>query len=136
MVALDYGRRRIGVAATDPLRTISAPHSAVANQDPPTEPPTALLDLLRDLEPALVLVGIPVNMDGSEGDMAAETRRFAARLATLTDLPIEPHDERLTSYKADELMQEMTLPRRRRREKGIRDMLAATLLLRDFMAES
>lgn len=134
-MALDYGRRRIGVAATDPLRTICSPHSIVANGDPPTEPPADLLALLEDLEPALVLVGIPVNMDGSEGEMAAECRRFGLRLASLTGVRIVEQDERLTSYAADELLQEMELPQRRRKEKGIRDMLAAMLLLRDFMAE-
>lgn len=124
------------MAATDPLRTICSPHSTVPNDDPPTEPPTGLLTLLAELEPSLVLVGIPINMDGSEGDMAAECRRFATRLAARTGLPIELHDERLTSYEADQLLSEMDLPRSRRREKGIRDMLAATLLLRDYVGDS
>jgi putative Holliday junction resolvase len=124
------------VAATDPLRTICSPHSAVPNADPPTEPPFGLLTLLAELEPAIVLVGIPVNMDGSEGEMAAECRRFAGRLASLTGLEVEERDERLTSYEADELLAEMEIPGRKRKEKGIRDMLAATLLLRDFVAES
>ena len=107
----------------------------MANADPPTEPPTELLRLLDDLEPALVLVGIPVHMDGSEGEMAAETRRFATRLGAVTGLPVVGRDERLTSYEAEVMLREMQLPRRRRREKGLKDMLAATVLLRDYLAD-
>lgn len=135
-MALDYGRRRIGVAATDPSCTIASPHSAVRNEDPPSEPPRGLLNLLRDLEPVLVLVGIPVNMDGSAGEMAAEARKFAKRLAALTGLHIVERDERLTSYEAGEMLREMNLGRRKRREKGRKDMLAATLLLREYLEET
>ncbi len=107
----------------------------MANTDPPTEPPKGLLRLLDDLEPALVLVGIPVHMDGSEGEMASEAKRFATRLGTVTGLPVVGCDERLTSYEAEEMLHEMQLPRRRRREKGLKDMLAATVLLRDYLAD-
>lgn len=99
------------------------------------EPPHGLLNLLRDLEPALVLVGIPVNMDGSAGEMAAEARKFATRLADLTGLQVAERDERLTSYEAGEMLREMSLGRRKRREKGRKDMLAATLLLREYLEE-
>ena len=135
-MALDYGRRRIGVAFTDPSRTIASPHSAIRNEDPPAEPPGSLLNLLRDLEPSLVLVGIPLNMDGSEGEMAAEAKEFAARLAALTGCRIAERDERLSSYEAGEMLREMNLGRRKRRVKGRKDMLAATLLLREYLEEA
>lgn len=134
-MALDYGRRRIGVAATDPLRTIASPHSVVRNADPPTEPPPGLLRLLRELEPAILLVGIPVHMDDGIGEMAEEARKFASRLAALTECPVIERDERLTSYEAEEMLREMDLPRRRRREKGLTDMLAAALMLREYLEE-
>lgn len=134
-MALDYGRRRIGVAVTDPSRTIASPHVTLKNADPPAEPPEGLLRLLHDLDPSVVLVGIPVHMDGSVGEMASEAKRFAARLTLLSDRPVVERDERLTSIEADEMIREMAVPRRRKREKGLRDMLAATLLLREYMAE-
>ncbi len=134
-MALDYGRRRIGVAVTDPSRTIASPHATVKNADPPAEPPEGLVRLLRDLEPAVVLVGVPVHMDGTAGEMAAEARKFAARLALLCGVPVVERDERLTSYEADEMLREMELSRRRRRERGLRDRLAATLLLREYLEE-
>lgn len=135
MVALDYGRRRIGVAASDPLRTIASPHVVMKNADPPTEPPQGLLNLLKDLAPVVVIVGIPVHMDGSFGEMAAEARAFAARLMTLSEIQVLERDERLTSYEAEEMLREMDLSRRRRQEKGLKDMLAATVLLREYLEE-
>ena len=135
MVALDYGRRRIGVAASDPLRTIASPHVVMKNADPPTEPPRGLLNLLKDLAPVVVIVGIPVHMDGSFGEMAAEARAFAARLMTLSEIQVLERDERLTSYEAEEMLREMDLSRRRRQEKGLKDMLAATVLLREYLEE-
>lgn len=134
-MALDYGRRRIGVAATDPMRTLASPHVTIRNADPPTEPPASLLNLLSDLAPAVVLVGIPLNFDGSEGEMATEAKAFAERLAALSGLEVVRRDERLTSYEAEEMIREMQLPRRKRQDKGLRDMLAATLLLREYLVE-
>ena len=135
-MALDYGRRRIGVAATDPSRTIASPHSTIPNGDPPFDPPRPLLRLLRELEPAMVLVGIPVNMDGSAGEMAAEARSFASRLAALAGCPVAERDERLSTYEAEQMLREMDLPKRRKREKGLTDMLAATILLREYLEEA
>ncbi|MEK6253132.1 MAG: Holliday junction resolvase RuvX [Gemmatimonadales bacterium] len=134
-MALDYGRRRIGVAASDPLRTIASPHVAMKNADPPTEPPQGLLNLLKDLAPVVVIVGLPVHMDGSFGEMAAEARAFAARLTALSGLQVLERDERLTSYEAEEMLREMDLSRRRRQEKGLKDMLAATVLLKEYLEE-
>ncbi|MGB5673615.1 MAG: Holliday junction resolvase RuvX [Gemmatimonadota bacterium] len=134
-MALDYGRRRIGVAASDPLCTIASPHVVMKNADPPTEPPQGLLNLLKDLAPVVVIVGIPVHMDGSFGEMAAEARAFAARLMTLSEIQVLERDERLTSYEAEEMLREMDLSRRRRQEKGLKDMLAATVLLREYLEE-
>lgn len=124
------------MAASDPLRTIAAPHCTLAGAGPSGEPTAALLDLLVGLEPTLLLVGIPLNMDGSEGEMATECRRFAARLRALTGAEVIERDERLTSFEAEELLREMDLPRRKKRDRGLLDMLAATLILREFLEES
>jgi len=134
IVALDYGRRRIGVAATDPSRTIASPHGALPNQDPPDVPPEALIRLLVDLEPTVLLLGIPVNADGSAGEMAAEVRRFGERLEAAGGVEIEEWDERFTSEEAAELIHELDLPRKRRQEKGLLDALAALVILREYLS--
>jgi len=136
VVALDYGRRRIGVAISDPGRILASPHGAIEHRGPAGEPPDGLLALLRRLEPAEVLVGIPFNMDGSAGEMALEARRFASELRAVLGIPVVERDERLSSLEADRRLSESGLPRGRRREKGRRDMLAAAVLLEDYLAES
>lgn len=133
-MALDYGRRRIGVAVSDPTATIASPHSAVDRRGDPDALPTALLDLLERLEPATVVVGVPRHMDGSEGEMVEEVRAFADSLREATGLPVEEWDERLTTAAAERALAEGGAPRNKRRERGRIDAMAATMLLRSYLA--
>ncbi|MEJ2482917.1 MAG: Holliday junction resolvase RuvX [Gemmatimonadota bacterium] len=135
-MALDYGRRRIGIAISDPGRILASPHAVIEYRGPSGEPPPDLIAMLREIEPAEVLLGIPVNMDGSEGEMAVETRRFGVGITDLLGIPIVERDERLSSLEADRRLRESGLPRAKRRNKGRRDMMAATVILEDYLAES
>jgi putative Holliday junction resolvase len=135
IVALDYGRRRIGVAASDPLRIIGKPRAAVAAGIPSTVPTAELLDLLVELEPCVIVLGIPRNMDGSEGEMALEAREFGRKLLVACGVPIEERDERLSTVEAERTIRELGLPKRKREQKGLRDMMAAAVLLDDYMRE-
>lgn len=135
IVALDYGRRRIGVAVSDPGRILASPHSTIEHRAPAGEPPPALLELLKQLGPTEVLIGLPLNMDGSEGVMVVEARQFGARIGAMLDLPVTERDERLSSVEADRRLLDSGLSRSKRREKGRRDMVAAAILLEDFLAE-
>ena len=121
---------------SDPHRILAAPHVTIEHRGPAGDPPEALLELIRQLEPAEVLVGIPFNMDGSEGEMALEARRFATGLRNGLEIPVIERDERLSSLEADRRLKESGLPRGKRREKGRRDMLAAAVLLEDYLAEN
>lgn len=132
-MGLDYGRRRIGVAVSDPTRTIASPRGVVPNADPPTRPPEALVDLLAKLEPAEVVVGIPLRMDGSEGEMAREARAFGRGVAERTGIPVVEWDERLTTAAAEREILRTAPKRRRREEKGLADTVAASLLLRSYL---
>lgn len=134
MVALDWGRRRIGVAVSDPTATIASPHSAVRHGGDPEEPPGELTALLAELSPVRLVVGIPRHMDGSEGEMAEEARSFAEALADATGLPVDTWDERLSSEAARRTLAEVELPRSKRREKGRVDAMAATLVLKAWLA--
>ena len=131
-MGLDYGRRRIGVAVTDPTGTIASPRTAVPNGDPPTRPPRALLDLVAELEPIRIVVGIPLRMDGTEGDMAREAREFGRELAARTGLPVIEWDERLTTTAAERELR-LAAPKRLREQRGLADMVAAALLLRSYL---
>ncbi|MFQ5529445.1 MAG: Holliday junction resolvase RuvX [Gemmatimonadota bacterium] len=134
-MAVDYGRRRIGVAASDPLRVVSKPRCVVEAGSPPDRPTPELLALVGNLEPATILVGIPHNMDGTEGAMAREARRFGQHLAAASGVPVVERDERLSTVEAERTIQQLGLPKKKRRERGLRDMMAAAILLEDFLRE-
>lgn len=105
----------------------------IPNADPPTRPPRALLDLLESIEPAEIVVGIPLRMDGTEGEMAREARAFGREVAERTGIPVVEWDERLSTAAAERQLLETTSRRRRREEKGLSDMVAASILLRGYL---
>ena len=136
LMALDYGRRRIGVAVTDPTRTIAAPRGVVerpARRGPAATVPDALVRLVAELEPDSILVGIPFSMDGSAGEMAEEARAFAEALRETTGVRTIEWDERLSTARAERELLGMDLPRNRRRQKGRTDEMAAALMLADYL---
>ena len=99
-----------------------------------TVPPEPLLDLIRELDPSEIVVGIPLGMDGSEGKMAVEARAFAVAVAERTGLPVREWDERLSTARAKREIRSLGESRKRRREKGRYDMVAASLVLRNYLA--
>ncbi len=134
-MALDYGRRRIGVAVTDPTRTIAAPHGVVDRSpaDPVATVPDALVALVAELGPAVILVGIPFSMDGTAGAMATEARTFARAVEEATGVRTAEWDERLSTARAERELAGMALSRAKRRLKGRTDELAAALMLSAYL---
>jgi putative Holliday junction resolvase len=132
-VGLDYGRRRIGVAVSDPTRTIASPHAVIDRPPGGGEAPDALVRLIDGLRPSTVVVGIPFQLDGDEGEMAREARAFATALRSRIDMPVVEWDERLSTVRAEREIRAMELPRKRRREKGIADKVAAALILDGYL---
>lgn len=122
------------MAASDPSGTIASPHTAVRHDGDPEHPPEELAELAERLDAARIVVGIPRHMDGTEGEMAKEARVFAAAVAAATGLPVETWDERLSSAAAERALVETGVPRRKRREKGRVDAMAATLVLKAWLA--
>ena len=135
-MALDYGRRRIGVALSDPTRTIASPSGTIERprgQKKPTPVPPDLLRLVTESETSAILVGIPFAMDGSVGEMAREARAFAEAVGQATGLPTIEWDERLTTARAEREIRSMELPKSKRRAKGRMDEMAAALMLSDYL---
>lgn len=137
LMGIDYGGKRIGLALSGadgrvavPLRTITAAANPVADAD-------AVLAVAREYDIAAFVVGLPLNMDDTEGPQAAITRRFAEALRTRGGKPVHLHDERLSSFAADELAADAATsagdsapasPRARPR-----DALAAQVILQRFL---
>ncbi|MBW7922907.1 MAG: Holliday junction resolvase RuvX [Rubellimicrobium sp.] len=126
LVGLDLGTRTIGVALSDRRRGIATPGRTL-KRTKFTPDAQALLAQAAQAEACGLVLGLPLNMDGSEGPRAQSTRAFALGLSRLTGLPILLWDERLSTVAAERALIEADLSRRRRAE--VVDSVAAGLIL-------
>lgn len=133
ILALDYGERRIGVAISDPTRTIAQPLSTVLRRRGKRPPYTRILELIQEWEPVLLVVGLPIEASGEEGRMADEARAFGDGLRQRSGLPVEYWDERYSSVRAQRELLRLDLPAAARREKHRVDAMAATLTLQSYL---
>jgi putative Holliday junction resolvase len=130
LIGLDYGRRRIGVAVSDPDRCIASPLEQYERVSPDRDA-RYFQDLAAEHDAAAFVVGVPVHLSGAESEMAAEARRFGQWLAEVTGQPVHFWDERYTTAEAERHLQAAELTSRRRRAR--RDMLAAQILLQAYL---
>ena len=130
ILALDFGKRRIGLAISDPSRLIASTLETLQRTTIRADL-NALRDLAATREATLILMGLPLNMDGSEGLSAQRVREFADRLGRHTGLAVELCDERLTSVAAEEMLRERGANPDRR--SGKVDALAAAILLQGYL---
>ncbi len=129
---VDYGLKRIGIAVSDPEGKLAGPFSVVA-ADGTFEVQAAAI--VREVDGKFDVdewvVGLPLNMDDSEGPQAKLTRRFAGVLEKISGLPVHLWDERLSSAQADIYLTEASLTRKKKKSR--RDMLAAQVILQTFL---
>ncbi len=130
VLGIDYGEKRIGVAVSDELKMIAMP-LLVHTRIKPGDDVVAIMDLCREREVETILVGQPLNMDGSSGAAVDKVDEFVARLKEQTDLPIELWDERMSSLSAERVLIEGNMSRRKR--KGVVDKLAAQIILQSYL---
>ena len=95
ILAIDHGNARAGTAICDPSATIVRPLGVVSPPDA-----AAVARVAAEQEAELIVVGLPVSLDGGEGEQAAAAREFAAALAAAVEVPVETYDERLTTRMA------------------------------------
>jgi putative Holliday junction resolvase len=130
IAALDLGRRRIGVAVTDAAAMGAYPVGVVERRSIARDL-GVIAAMLRDREVTMFVVGLPLNMDGSEGPAARSARRFADQLAAALKVEVEMFDERLTSFEAEERLKGM--PVKKGARKPTIDAIAATVILEGWM---
>lgn len=130
IAALDLGRRRIGVAVTD-AAAMGAHPIGVVERRALKHDLDAIAAMLRDRQVSTIVVGLPLNMDGSEGPAARGAKNFAERLAEGLGVTVEMFDERLTSFEARERLADM--PARKGTRKTGLDALAAVVILEGWM---
>ena len=100
VLALDHGSARCGCAVSDPSGTLATPLAAVERPDT-RKGLAAVVRLVEEREAERVLVGLPLTLAGEEGEQAAAARAFAGRLEARLSVPVELHDERLTTRLAE-----------------------------------
>ncbi|UCD73804.1 MAG: Holliday junction resolvase RuvX [Phycisphaerales bacterium] len=129
-LAIDLGEKRTGLASGDDATGVVGPLCVIAM--PRGE--VLMNTVLKEIEaysPDAIVIGLPLNMDGTEGEAAKEVRRFGDALKSRSGKPVHYQDERLTSYAADQQMAQSG--RTHRQKKELRDALAAAEILRDFL---
>jgi putative holliday junction resolvase len=136
ILAFDYGQRRIGIACGDTVSRTAAPLGGVSAGNAPAHW-AAIDSLMREWKPAIVVVGLPYNVDGSESAMTVAARGFAGELAQRYALPVQLVDERYSSLEAETQLKaarESGL-RKRRVAKADIDAAAACIILERWLTE-
>jgi putative Holliday junction resolvase len=127
-LAIDYGAKRTGLAVCDAGEKVVSPLAVLQGQK-------NLIEKIRQTVATenieAIVLGLPLNMDGSEGPQAQRVRTFAGQLSRQIGIPVHFQDERLSSFGAEEKLQEFGLSRGKRRERL--DALAAAEILQTFL---
>jgi putative Holliday junction resolvase len=126
VIGIDLGSKTIGIAVSDITRRIATPRETILRKKFSADA-QRLLEIAENAKAAAIVIGLPLNMDGSEGPRAQATRAFARNLAKLTDLPIVFWDERLSTAAVERMLIGADTSRARRAE--LVDKLAAAYIL-------
>ncbi|HEX5083388.1 MAG TPA: Holliday junction resolvase RuvX [Blastocatellia bacterium] len=133
-MALDYGERGVGVAISDELQLTVRPLTTIRREKRRrSEVIERIGELVAENEIATLVVGLPLNMDGSRGAAVGRVESFIYELRRSVSIPIVTVDERLTSREADRILREMGVGMRERRERS--DEYAASVILQDYIDE-
>ncbi len=132
VLGVDFGEKRIGIAVSDETGSVVVPVGALSRKSD-AEAVAAVAAAAREREITRIVVGHPINMDGTEGPSARRARNFARRLEALGGITVELHDEGLTTVAAERNLMDAGLGPVRRAEA--RDAEAAAVLLRDYFSD-
>jgi putative Holliday junction resolvase len=131
-LAIDLGGKRTGLAVGDDVSAMVSPVGTIETSSPQVRL-QQIGQAIAEHEPGELVLGLPLNMDNSEGPPAKAVRALGDELTKRFGLPVHLVDERLTSFAADQQMQHTGLTRGQKKSR--RDALAAAAILRDFLAQ-
>ncbi len=130
ILGIDFGERRFGLAISDESRSLASPLAVYERTDPERDL-KFLSDLVSQYQITEIVVGLPLNMDGSLGEKAQQVLEFKKLLEGHLKLPVHTFDERLTTAEAERVLLQADLSRKKRKAK--RDALAAVLILQGYL---
>lgn len=130
ILALDYGKKRTGIAVTDPLKIIASPLDTVDTKE--------LIGYLKKYITAeaveKVIIGYPLNFDDSPTDATPLVEKFIPKFQhVFSNIPIETVDERMSSFTASQAIAQMGLSKKQREQKGLIDVTSAVILLQEYL---
>ena len=132
-MALDYGTKTVGVAVCDEMHITITPLNVIRRNKPTKLRQTLsrISELIDEYQPALVVLGFPYNLDGTEGFRCEDTLSFKEQLENRIKVPIVLYDERLSTVEAYEIMDEQGIDKLTQRE--VVDSYAAEVILRSYL---
>ncbi len=130
LLGLDLGEKRIGVAVAESDRGLAFPDRVLQRKSAKADR-QAILALVRELAPQIVILGLPLTMDGDEGPNAERARDFGEYLRRALPVPLELWDERMTTVEAEQRLRESGLSAVQRRQRI--DAAAAAIILEDYL---
>ena len=130
VMALDYGDVRIGIALSDVTRFLASGYENYNRKGLDIDC-KHIADIVSNNNVKVIVIGLPLNMDGSKGERVEKTYQFAESLQKYTDAKIEFLDERLTSVSAEKILISADVSRKKRKE--VLDKLSATIILQDYL---
>lgn len=130
ILSIDYGTIRVGLAVTDPLQIIANGLTSIDE--------SKTLDFLRqyikDEEVELILLGLPLQLDGSKNTIHEQVVGFRQKLEkAFPNIPVEYVDERYTSKMASQVLIDSGVKKKKRKDKGLLDQISATIMLQDYL---
>jgi putative holliday junction resolvase len=133
ILAIDYGLKRTGIAVTDPLQIIASALTTIES----AKIFTFLGEYIKKEEVELILIGDPRNLDDSPTDISDDVHRVIKIMQEkFPKIPVKTVDERYSSLMASRAMIDMNMKKSRRREKGMVDQVAATMMLQEYLLKA
>lgn len=133
-IGLDLGERRIGVALSDSAGTLATPYEVVTRSGDRTRDLARLAELVAEADAEVVVVGLPLSLDGSRGPAAQRVEVEVDELRARLGVPVELHDERLSTVEAERRLRTAGVKGRQRRH--VVDQVAATVILQSWLDAS
>jgi len=130
VLALDTGEKRIGVAVSDPLGIIAQGVTVITRKDPETDL-NEIKRIVEEYKADSIVIGMPVNMDGTKGKSAEKVNEFVEVLKGRLSIPVYTYDERLSTKESEKFLISADVSRKKR--KQVIDKMAAQLILESYL---
>lgn len=133
IIGLDYGTKTVGVALSDESQIIASPHITIERKHPTKLRQTyaAIEEIIREYEVGLIVLGLPKNMNNTEGERVEDTKAFGENLERRSGIEVVYVDERLTTAQADRILDATGVPLSGRKEHI--DKMAAAIILQTYL---